>query len=40
MAAARTSPWLLAAALALAWLAFGPDTLDLAARLSRSRVAG
>jgi len=36
MAAARTSPWLLAAALALAWLAFGPDTPDLAAQVYRA----
>ena len=36
MAAARISPWLLAAVLALAWLAVGPDTPDLAAQVYRA----
>ena len=36
MAAARISPWLLAAVLALTWLAFGPDTPDLAAQVYRA----
>jgi hypothetical protein len=36
MARARTAPWLLAAALALAWLAFGPATPDLAAAVYRA----
>ena len=36
LAAARTAPWMLAAALALAWLAFAPDTPDLAAQVYRA----
>ena len=36
MACARTAPWLLAVALALAWLAFGPATPDLAAAVYRA----
>ena len=36
MAAVRSAPWLLAAALALAWLAFGPPTPDLAAQVYRA----
>lgn len=36
MAAARISPWLLAAVLALTWLAVGPDTPDLAAQVYRA----
>jgi hypothetical protein len=38
MARARTAPWLLSAALALAWLAFGPATPDLAAAVYRAGV--
>jgi hypothetical protein len=36
VAQARTAPWLLAAALALAWLALGPPTPDLAAAVYRA----
>ncbi len=36
MALVRTAPWLLAAGLALAWLAFGPATPDLAAAVYRA----
>jgi hypothetical protein len=36
MAYARTAPWLLAAGLALAWLALGPATPDLAAAVYRA----
>jgi hypothetical protein len=36
MAHARTAPWLLAAGLALAWLAVGPATPDLAAAVYRA----
>lgn len=36
MARARIAPWLLAAALALAWLALGPATPDLAAAVYRA----
>jgi hypothetical protein len=36
MALARPAPWLLAAALALAWLALGPATPDLAAAVYRT----
>ncbi len=36
MAAVRSAPWLLAAVLALAWLAFGPPTPDLAAQVYRA----
>ncbi|MEJ7798542.1 MAG: hypothetical protein WKF42_08590 [Solirubrobacteraceae bacterium] len=36
MSVPRIAPWLLAAALALAWLTFGPATPDLAAQVYRS----
>jgi hypothetical protein len=34
----RPAPWLIAAVLALAWLAFGPPTPDLAAQVYRSEL--
>jgi hypothetical protein len=36
MAAVRPAPWLIAAALALAWLTFAPPTPDLAAQVYRA----
>jgi hypothetical protein len=38
MAAPRIAPWHVAAALALAWLAFGPPTPDLAAQVYRAEL--